>query len=106
MIIYIGGDTAQEQTKNCRLVIKSFLQDSDWTQIPNNPLTPEYSAEWAVYRQELRDFMRLGHQVTKPTCQTRHCYENACHRRRSRHRAYVRRHLMHRQNPRQLRNQT
>jgi hypothetical protein len=56
MIIYIGGDTAQEQTKNCRLVIKSFLQDSDWTQIPNNPLTPEYSAEWAVYRQELRDF--------------------------------------------------
>jgi hypothetical protein len=57
MIIYIGGDTAQEQTKNCRLVIKSFLQDSDWTQIPNNPLTAEYSAEWAVYRQELRDFI-------------------------------------------------
>ena len=57
MIIYIGGDTAQEQTENCRLVIKSFLQDSDWTQIPNNPLTPEYSTAWALYRQELRDFM-------------------------------------------------
>jgi hypothetical protein len=57
MIIYIGGDTAQEQTMNCRLVIKYELSNSDWTQIPNNPLTPEYSAEWAVYRQELRDFM-------------------------------------------------
>ena len=57
MIIYIGGDTAEEQTTNCRLVIKYELANSDWTQIPNNPLTPEYSAEWAVYRQELRDFM-------------------------------------------------
>ena len=57
MIIYIGGDTAEEQTTNCRSVIRYELFNSDWTQIPNNPLTPEYSAEWAVYRQELRDFM-------------------------------------------------
>jgi hypothetical protein len=57
MIVYIGGDTAEEQTINCRSVIKYELSNSDWTQIPNNPLTPEYSAEWAVYRQELRDFM-------------------------------------------------
>jgi hypothetical protein len=57
MIVYIGGDTAQEQTQNCRSVIRYELSNSDWTQIPNNPLTPEYSAEWAVYRQELRDFM-------------------------------------------------
>ena len=57
MIIYIGGETAEEQTENCRSVIKYELSNSDWTQIPNNPLTPEYSAEWAVYRQELRDFM-------------------------------------------------
>jgi hypothetical protein len=57
MIVYIGGDTAEEQTINCRSVIKYELASSDWTQIPNNPLTPEYSAEWAVYRQSLRDFM-------------------------------------------------
>ena len=57
MIIHIGGDTAEEQTKNCSIVIRQELQASDWTQIPNNPLTPEYSAEWAVYRQELRDFI-------------------------------------------------
>jgi hypothetical protein len=58
MIIHIGGDTAEEQTKNCSIVISQELQASDWTQIPNNPLTPEYSAEWAVYRQELRDFIK------------------------------------------------
>jgi len=57
VIVYIGGDTAEEQTINCRSVIKYELSNSDWTQIPNNPLTPEYSAEWAVYRQSLRDFM-------------------------------------------------
>jgi hypothetical protein len=57
MIVYIGGNTAEEQTINCRSVIKYELSNSDWTQIPNNPLTPEYSAEWAVYRQSLRDFM-------------------------------------------------
>lgn len=32
-----------------------FLYKSDWTQIPNNPLTPEQQQAWAVYRQELRD---------------------------------------------------
>jgi hypothetical protein len=57
MIVYIGGDTPDEQTTNCRQLIKSYLNESDWTQIPNNPLTVEYSAEWAVYRQQLRDFM-------------------------------------------------
>ena len=57
MMIYIAGQTALEQIKNCRWVIKEYLGDSDWTQIPNNPLTPEYSAKWAVYRQELRDFI-------------------------------------------------
>ena len=32
-----------------------LLTDSDWTQIPNNPLTPEKQQQWATYRQELRD---------------------------------------------------
>jgi hypothetical protein len=32
-----------------------FLYKSDWTQIPNNPLTTEQQQAWAVYRQELRD---------------------------------------------------
>lgn len=32
-----------------------LLEKSDWTQIPNNPLTIEKQEEWAVYRQQLRD---------------------------------------------------
>lgn len=32
-----------------------LLFSTDWTQIPNNPLTSEMQAEWAAYRQELRD---------------------------------------------------
>lgn len=32
-----------------------LLYESDWTQIPNNSLTPEVQQEWAIYRQELRD---------------------------------------------------
>jgi hypothetical protein len=34
---------------------KLLLEQSDWTQIPNNPLTAEQQQAWAVYRQELRD---------------------------------------------------
>lgn len=34
---------------------KKSLLASDWTQIPNNPLTLEQQAAWATYRQELRD---------------------------------------------------
>jgi hypothetical protein len=34
---------------------KRLLYASDWTQIPNNPLTTEQQAAWATYRQELRD---------------------------------------------------
>lgn len=32
-----------------------ILYESDWTQIPNNPLTTEKQQEWATYRQQLRD---------------------------------------------------
>lgn len=31
------------------------LITSDWTQIPNGPLTEQQKQAWAVYRQELRD---------------------------------------------------
>jgi hypothetical protein len=34
---------------------QSLLTNSDWTQIPNNPLTEQKQQEWAVYRQQLRD---------------------------------------------------
>jgi len=31
------------------------LYSSDWTQIPNGPLTSEQQSAWATYRQKLRD---------------------------------------------------
>jgi Phage tail assembly chaperone protein len=34
---------------------QKLLYASDWTQIPNNPLTPALQTQWAVYRQALRD---------------------------------------------------
>lgn len=34
---------------------QKLLYASDWTQIPNGPLTTEQQAAWATYRQELRD---------------------------------------------------
>ena len=32
-----------------------LLSQSDWTQMPDSPLSLELKAAWAVYRQELRD---------------------------------------------------
>ena len=32
-----------------------LLQDTDWTQLPDSPLTEEKRAEWATFRQGLRD---------------------------------------------------
>lgn len=32
-----------------------LLRDSDWTQMPDSPLTAEGQQAWAVYRQALRD---------------------------------------------------
>ena len=32
-----------------------FLNTSDWTQTADAPFTPEKKAEWAAYRQQLRD---------------------------------------------------
>lgn len=31
------------------------LTETDWTQIPDNSLTPEKRNEWSIYRQALRD---------------------------------------------------
>ena len=34
-----------------------LLQESDWTQLPDSPLSESAKAEWATYRQALRDIM-------------------------------------------------
>ena len=42
------------ETKN-RAKRESFLFDSDWTQVPDSPLTDSKKTEWRTYRQALRD---------------------------------------------------
>ena len=47
-----------DEAINASVVIlqrNELLYASDWTQIPNNPLTPALQEQWAVYRQALRD---------------------------------------------------
>jgi len=43
---------AAEGIRNFRT---NSLNDSDWTQLPDNALSDSKKAEWAAYRQELRD---------------------------------------------------
>lgn len=51
--------TQEEIDANELAIVKSnrnnLLNQSDWTQLPNNPLTTEKQEEWNVYRQKLRD---------------------------------------------------
>lgn len=40
---------------NVRAERNKLLSDSDWTQMPDAPLTTEQKTAWQVYRQALRD---------------------------------------------------
>ena len=47
-----------------------LLLDSDWTQLPNGPLTTAQQQAWATYRQDLRDITaQAGYpfEITWPT---------------------------------------
>lgn len=55
---YTTSQWVYDEQENADAVINQrnyLLYQSDWTQIPNNPLTPQIQQEWAVYRQALRD---------------------------------------------------
>lgn len=52
---WIDGRDPIEWGNNVKAERDAKLYQSDWTQIPNNPLTTEKQAEWATYRQNLRD---------------------------------------------------
>lgn len=46
---------APDPTKIATNIRDQLLLRSDWTQLPDVPLSVEKKAEWAVYRQVLRD---------------------------------------------------
>ena len=41
-----------------------LLAGSDWTQVADSPLPDEKKAEWATYRQELRDHLAQSDRVS------------------------------------------
>lgn len=43
------------KVENIRILRNRLLSESDWTQVPDSPLSTEKKAEWAKYRQALRD---------------------------------------------------
>ncbi len=53
MIVQITEPSEIEE--NVRVTRDYALQMSDWTQMPDSPLTVEQKAAWADYRQKLRD---------------------------------------------------
>lgn len=46
---------ADENAFKLRSMRNSILTSCDWTQMPDSPLTDAKKAEWATYRQALRD---------------------------------------------------
>lgn len=42
-----------------------LLRDCDWTQLGDAPLTDEQKAEWAAYRQDLRDLPATYSRVSE-----------------------------------------
>ena len=63
---YVNGSLQQKpddsnEVKNARALVlirimrTDLLTDSDWTQMPDSPLTAEQRSEWQMYRQKLRD---------------------------------------------------
>lgn len=49
--IYINDPLAADAIK----MRQTFLQNTDWTQTVDSPLSPERKAAFATYRQALRD---------------------------------------------------
>ncbi len=53
MIVHITD--SDEILENIRVTRDYRLQISDWTQMPDSPLSAESKGEWAIYRQALRE---------------------------------------------------
>lgn len=57
-IVSAEKPSEEEKAKYLRTERNALLASSDWTQLPDSPLTPEQKQAWAEYRQLLRDIPR------------------------------------------------
>ena len=53
--MYFSEDNIPNTLVYLRFVRDEGLKESDWTQMPDSPLSASKKAEWATYRQQLRD---------------------------------------------------
>jgi hypothetical protein len=58
------GETADLDLRHVRSQRDGQLRGSDWTQGADTPLTAEKVAEWATYRQALRDYPAQSDKVS------------------------------------------
>lgn len=49
------GKLRQEIAFELRVLRNEMLRESDWTQMPDAPISAAEKAQWAAYRQSLRD---------------------------------------------------
>ena len=73
-IIYSKTVEQSNEEKNAdifKAMRNSLLAQSDWTQAPDGPLTDAKKAEWATYRQALRDLPSTTADPANPTWPTK-----------------------------------
>ena len=63
--------TQAEHLKNLRESRDLFLNQSDWTRMDDNQLSSDKKAEWATYRQTLRDLPANTADPSNPTWPTK-----------------------------------
>lgn len=54
-IVPTADEILQEGWFSVRTIRDGRLKQSDWTQVPDSPLSAEKRSEWQMYRQKLRD---------------------------------------------------
>ncbi len=57
-------DAADQDLGKVRSERNVLLAKCDWTQVADSPLTDEKKAEWATYRDELRDYPAQSNRVS------------------------------------------
>lgn len=50
--------------KELRAIRNKILQNTDWTQLTNSPLSDSQKTEWNTYRQSLRDLPASNKDIT------------------------------------------
>lgn len=71
-IVQTDAEALDEMWLSVRTIRDGRLKQSDWTQVPDSPLTADQRSEWQMYRQKLRDItddyahVTSGDQVVFP----------------------------------------